>query len=58
MHLDLTDPEIDLLTKIVDGYHASLREEIYKTETYNVKDELKQEETILKAMLDKIRTRP
>jgi hypothetical protein len=55
MQLDLTDREVELLLKIVDQYYSSLREEIYKTEAYQIKGELKVEEGVVKSLLEKLR---
>ncbi len=55
MELKLTGEERDLLTRVVDQYYASLREEIYKTEGREFKENLKQEEVTIKGLLDKLR---
>jgi hypothetical protein len=54
MQMSLSDDEATLLARIVREYYSSLREEIYKTDTFDVKDELKREESILKGILDKL----
>lgn len=55
MQLDLTDQEGELLLKIVNQYYSDLREEIYKTEAYQIKGELKEEEVLVKSLLEKLR---
>jgi hypothetical protein len=55
MRLELTGHEIELLLKIVDQYYSNLREEIYKTEAYQIKGELKVEEDMVKSLLEKLR---
>lgn len=54
MQITMTEPERDLLARVVGEYLATLREEIYKTEGHEFKDELKEEETIIKALLAKL----
>lgn len=55
MQLELADREKAVLLRIVDDYYGNLREEIYKTETPEAKDELKEEEKIVKSLLDRLR---
>ncbi|MEW6207938.1 MAG: hypothetical protein AB1631_06195 [Acidobacteriota bacterium] len=54
MNIELTPEEKDLLTSIVDQYFSSLREEIYKTEEYEFKTRLKEEEAMVKKILEKL----
>jgi hypothetical protein len=55
MNIELNEQESDLLTRVIEGYYSSLREEIYKTETYQLKRELKEEEAMIKSLLEKLR---
>lgn len=55
MKIDLSDREVKLLTRILDQYYRTLREEIYKTETYQVKDQLKDEESLVEGLLERLR---
>lgn len=56
MNMDFTDQERDLLVSILEQYLSALREEVYKTETSSVKDELKQEELTVKDLLGRFRS--
>lgn len=56
MQLTLSDQEKDLLIQILDQYYSSLREEIYKTEGYDFKQKLKEEEASIKDLLDRLKT--
>lgn len=56
MQLELSNNEAQVLLRIVDDYFGSLREEIYKTETPEAKDELKQEEVVVRQLLDRLRS--
>jgi hypothetical protein len=55
MQLELSNNEAKVLLHIVDDYYGSLRAEIYKTETPEAKDELREEEKIVKTLLDRLR---
>lgn len=55
MNIELTEQEKDLLTDIVEQYFSSLREEIHKTEEYEFKARLKEEEAMVKKILEKLR---
>jgi hypothetical protein len=54
MQMSLSDDEAVLLARVVKEYFSSLREEIYKTDTFEVKNDLKREESILKGILEKL----
>jgi len=54
MQMSLSDDEAALLARVVKEYYSSLRAEIYKTDTFDVKNDLKREESILKGILDKL----
>ena len=54
MQISLSDEEANLLTAVASQYLSDLREEIYKTETFEVKDQLKREEAILKGILGRL----
>jgi hypothetical protein len=54
MQISLSDEEANLLTAVTSQYLSDLREEIYKTETYEVKDQLKREEALLKGILGRL----
>jgi len=54
MQISLSDEEANLLTAVASQYLSDLREEIYKTETFEVKDQLKREEMLLKGILGRL----
>ena len=54
MEISLSGEEADLVARVLRQYHSDLREEIYKTETFDVKDQLKREEIVLEGILDKL----
>jgi len=54
MQISLSDEEANLLTAVASQYLSDLREEIYKTETFEVKDQLKREEALLKGILGRL----
>lgn len=54
MQISLSDDEAAVLVKVAKQYYSDLREEIYRTEAFEVKNELKREESILKAILDRL----
>lgn len=55
MNINLTDQERELLVHIVEEYYSTLREEIYKTEASEFKDNLKVEEAAIENLLEKLR---
>ena len=55
VQLNLTDEEQELLTRVLDQYYSSLREEIYKTEGYDFKQKLKAEEASIKDLLARLK---
>jgi len=54
MQISFSDEEAAVIARILDQYYSDLREEIYKTETFDVKNQLKREEATLKEILGKI----
>ena len=60
MNLDLSTDEMVLLHRILENYLPALREEVYKTEKFEWRESLKQDEELLKgliARLDAAKTR-
>jgi hypothetical protein len=55
VQLTLTDQEKELLIRVADQYYSSLREEIYKTEGYDFKQKLKEEEGLIKGLLARLK---
>jgi len=54
MEISLSGEEADLVARVLRQYYSDLREEIYKTETFELKDQLKREEAVLKEILNKL----
>jgi hypothetical protein len=54
MTLDFSAPELDLLQRIVRQYYMNLREEIYRTDSSLFKSKLKDEESQLQLLLEKL----
>jgi len=57
MTLTLSDPEAELLTSVLTERLAETRSEIHHTDTASYRDELHREESILKAILEKLQSR-
>jgi FtsZ-binding cell division protein ZapB len=51
--VELTKDEIDLVVEVLEGAYRDLREEVYKTEEHHYKEQLKQREARLEALLGK-----
>jgi hypothetical protein len=54
MMLNFSSEELALLQRIVQQYYMTLREEIYHTEAAGFKKSLKDEETQIQRLLEKI----
>jgi hypothetical protein len=54
MLLELNQNERELLAEVLSTAFAGLREEIYKTETAEYKTMLKQRESLMKGLLDRL----
>ncbi len=52
MELQLAPDETDLLRRVLQSYLADLREEIGKTEKYELRQSLKDDEARIKAILE------
>jgi hypothetical protein len=57
MQLNLSQEELEYLTAVLERAHEDLREEIYRTDDFNFKKELKGRETIIVSLLDKLSRR-
>lgn len=55
MSLELDGPERDLLLGILEDELGRLKGEIYKTETYDYKEELKGREATLVRLIDRLK---
>ncbi|HLC25690.1 MAG TPA: hypothetical protein VJM80_02860 [bacterium] len=58
MELILGPQEQKLLLEILESYLGDLREEVYKTETFRFKEDLKARETLLRSLIEKIQKLP
>jgi hypothetical protein len=54
MLISLSDEEATLLGRIASQYYSDLRAEIHRTKTFEVKNQLKRDEAVLKGILDKL----
>jgi hypothetical protein len=54
MEQELTDEEMQLLRQLLKNRLPDLREEVYKTERYEWRQELKQDEEVLKGLIAKL----
>jgi hypothetical protein len=54
MNLTLSSEEAELLRAVLESARGSLREEIYQTSTSEVREQLKQREAILNALIGKL----
>lgn len=55
MTLNLDGPEHDLLLRILEDELGRLKGEIYKTETYEYKEQLKGREATLVSLIDRLK---
>jgi hypothetical protein len=55
MELQLNDDEGTVLTDVLARALGSLREEVYQTTTFEVREQLKRREAIIDALLAKLR---
>lgn len=51
MQLTVTEEEARILTDLLNGLLPDLREEVYKTESYDLREQLKSHEIVAKAVL-------
>lgn len=54
MVIELTREELELLRELLKRAYGDLREEIYKTETFEYKMELKRQEVVLEGIMNKV----
>lgn len=54
MQFDLTTEEATLLRNILERHLGDLRAEIYKTENAEMRDELKENEEVIKGLLSRL----
>jgi hypothetical protein len=54
MQMDLTQEEMEYLKEVVEQAHMDLREEIHRTDDFKFKQELKDKEKTVEALLCKL----
>jgi len=54
MQIDLNSEELDFLAELLRRDYQELREEIYKTEDYRFKADLRAKEKLVEALLEKL----
>jgi hypothetical protein len=54
MQLNLTDSELNALILAIDSYYSDLREEIYHTDDYDMRQSLKDEERALETVREQL----
>jgi len=54
MQLVLDEEERKTLEEVLSEALPNLREEVYKTENYDYREQLKRRETVLKALLERL----
>ncbi|HEX5139883.1 MAG TPA: hypothetical protein VFX19_02985 [Dehalococcoidia bacterium] len=54
MQLELDDGELELVDRILKQYLPQLREEVYKTESYDLRESMKRDEAVLKQVIEKV----
>lgn len=54
MELRLTEPEADLLHAILESDHSDLLMEIARTDNRSMREGLKERETLLKGIIDRL----
>ncbi len=54
MQIALSDEEKLTLVEVLSEFLPNLREEVYKTENYDYREQLKRRETIVKALLTRL----
>ncbi len=54
MQLEFTQEEMEYLQELVEHAHVDLREEIHRTDDFKFKQELKERERVVEAVLCKL----
>jgi hypothetical protein len=54
MQLTVTHEEAQVLVDVLNGYLPELREQGYKTESFDLREQWKRRETVLKALLTRL----
>lgn len=56
MQLTLTNDEAKTLAELLDALLPDLREEVYKTENFDFREDLKRREALAKSLLDRLKS--
>lgn len=56
MQIQLNEQERQALLEILEDALPNLSEEIYKTENFDYREQLKQRQAVVKALLERLRT--
>ncbi len=51
---DLASDELTLAIELLETAYRDLKEEVYKTEDFNYKQQLKERERLIRAIIDKL----
>lgn len=54
MELTLSEQEAQVLRDLLHSVLLDVREEVYKTESYDLREQLKQREAVIRALLDRL----
>ncbi|HEY7270912.1 MAG TPA: hypothetical protein VH951_13890 [Dehalococcoidia bacterium] len=54
MELHLDEDELAVLRAVLGRYLPELREEVYKTENYDLRQALKKDEEVVKALIERV----
>ena len=54
MQLTVTHEEAQVLVDVLNAYLPELREEVYKTESFDLREQWKRRETVLKAVMTRL----
>jgi hypothetical protein len=54
MQLELNEEEVNLLERIFKHYLPELRDEIFHTDAYAFREELKEDEVVLKRLMERL----
>ena len=54
MEIQVSDQECELLARLLDNDLRDLREQIYKTESHDVRESLKRDEESIRSLMQKV----
>jgi hypothetical protein len=56
MDLTLDEREVGVLARVLENYLPQLREEVYKTENFEMREALKRDEEVIKSLMSRLGT--